>query len=83
MSIHIISEQPKHSDDQARRAAKRVGLQAVKSGRRAHGVNNQGGFMIRDPMRNVIVAGEKFNYTADDVVAFCAEYEAKGNGDAA
>jgi hypothetical protein len=67
-----------HSEDQARRAAKRVGLQALKGGRwRAHTVDNQGGFMIRDPMRNLIVAGEKFNFTADEVVEFCAEREGR------
>jgi hypothetical protein len=33
--------------------------------------------MIVDPMRNWIVAGEKFNCTADDVVEFCAEREGR------
>jgi hypothetical protein len=66
-----------HSEDQARRAAKRVGLKAIKGGRwRANSIDNQGGFMICDPMRNVAVAGARFDYTADDVVAFCAKYEA-------
>ena len=64
-----------YSDDQARRAAKRVGLQARKSRWRANSIDNLGGFQIIDPMQNWIVAAEKFNYTADDVVAFCAEYE--------
>jgi hypothetical protein len=41
----------------------------------AQTIDNRGGFQIRDPMRNLIVAAEKFNYTADDVVEFCAEYE--------
>jgi hypothetical protein len=40
-------------------------------------VDNRGGFMIRDPMRNVIVAGEKFDYRADDVIEFCAKYRAR------
>jgi hypothetical protein len=58
---------------------RRVGLQAIKGGRwRANTNDNRGGFMIRHPLRNVIVAGEKFDYTADDVVEFCAKY-----GDAA
>ena len=64
-----------HSEDQARRAAKQVGLQAWKSRWRKNTIDNRGGFQIRDPMRNLIVAAEKFNYTADDVVEFCAEYE--------
>ena len=58
-----------HSEDQARRAAKRVGLQAWKSRWRKNTIDNRGGFQIRDPMRNLIVAAEKFNYTGDDVAA--------------
>jgi hypothetical protein len=66
-----------HSDDQARRAAKRVGLKARKSRWRANSIDNRGGFQIIDPMRNRIVAAEKYNYTADDVVEFCAKYQAR------
>jgi hypothetical protein len=66
-----------HSDDQARRAAKRVGLKARKSRWRANSIDNRGGFQIIDPMRNWIVAAEKYNYTADDVVEFCAKYQAR------
>jgi hypothetical protein len=62
-----------HSEGQARRAAKRVGLQAWKSRWRKNSVDNRGGFQIRDPMRNLIVTAEKFNFTADDVVEFCAK----------
>jgi hypothetical protein len=64
-----------NSESQARRAAKRVGLVAHKSRWRANTIDNLGGFQIIDPMRNWIVAAEKFNFTADDVVAFCAERE--------
>ena len=64
----------KYSESQARRAAKRVGLQARKSRWRANSIDNRGGFQIMDPMRNWIVAAEKFNFTADDVVGFCADY---------
>jgi hypothetical protein len=64
-----------HSESQARRAAKRVGLQARKSRRRINTSDNRGGFQILDPQRNWIVAGEKLNLSADDVVEFCAEYE--------
>jgi hypothetical protein len=63
-----------HSEDQARRAAKRVGLKATKSRWRANSIDNLGWFQIIDPMRNWIVAAEKFNFTADDVIAFCADY---------
>jgi hypothetical protein len=60
---------------QARRTAKRVGLQARKTRWRANSIDNLGGFQIIDPMRNWIVAAEKFNFTAADVIAFCADYE--------
>jgi hypothetical protein len=64
------------SEAQARRAAKRVGLQARKGGRwRANSIDNLGGFQIIDPIGNYVVAGQRFNYSADDVVEFCAEYE--------
>jgi hypothetical protein len=57
----------------ARRAAKRVGLQARKGGRwRANTIDNRGGFMITD-QRNVIIAGERFDLTAKDVVEFCEQ----------
>jgi hypothetical protein len=61
-----------YSEDQARRAAKRVGLKARKSRWRAGSVDNFGGFMIVDPIRNWIVAGARFDFTADDVVEFCS-----------
>ena len=70
----MSSVPPEHSEDQARRAAKRVGLKARKSRWRAGSIDNFGNFMIIDPMRNWIVAGTRFDFTADDVVAFCAEY---------
>jgi hypothetical protein len=59
------------SESSARRAAKRVGLLARKSQWRKNSVDNRGGFMILDPWRNVIVAGEKFDLSADDVVEYC------------
>jgi hypothetical protein len=64
------------SDSAARRAAKRTGLQARKSRWRINTVDNRGGFQILDPMRNLIMAGEKFDLTADDVIAFCASERA-------
>jgi hypothetical protein len=61
-----------HSDSQARRAAKRVGLAARKS-RRQHSPDNNGEYMLIDPLRNRVVAGEKFELTANDIVAYCTE----------
>jgi hypothetical protein len=71
-------EMQEHSEAQARRAAKRVGLIAKKGGRWRRGsIDNFGDFMLVDPYRNFVVAGPRFNMTADEVVEFCAEYEAR------
>ena len=59
------------SDSAARRAVKRAGLQGRKTRWRINTVDNRGGFQILDPMRNLIMAGAKFDLTADDVIAFC------------
>ena len=72
---HLAAQE--HSEGQARRAAKRVGLQARKSRWRAGSVDNFGEFMIIDPNHNWVIAGARFDYTADDVVEFCAKYDDK------
>jgi len=60
------------SDSQARRAAKRIGLRAHKSRWRRDSVDNYGHYMLIDPWLNVVIAGERFNLTADDVVDWCS-----------
>ena len=62
-----------HSEGQARRAAKRVALQARKSRWRKGSIDNFGEFMLIEPRGNYVVAGSRF--TADDMVAFCTERE--------
>ena len=52
----------------ARRAAKRVGLVAMKTRRRAGTLYNQGGFALFDPQFNFITFGEKFNLSPEDVI---------------
>jgi hypothetical protein len=59
------------SESAARRAARKVGLVAKKSRWRRDSMDNHGGFMLIEPNRNAIVAGEKFDLSADDVVRFC------------
>ncbi len=60
------------NQQRARRAAKRVGLKAVKAGRwRAGTPDNFGGFMLIDPDRNLCVGGERFDMTAEEVIARC------------
>jgi hypothetical protein len=61
----------RRKEDQARRAAKRVGLKACKSRSLVGSINNRGGFRVVDPQRNYIVAGERHDFTAEDVIAFC------------
>lgn len=55
----------------ARRAAKRIGLRALKSRRTIGGGWNDGGFMIIDPYRNAVMAGERFDLTPEDVIEYC------------
>ena len=57
----------------ARRAAKRLGYKARKSREHSLHMNNLGGFRIVDPNRNCVVAGEKFNMSAEEVIAWCEE----------
>jgi hypothetical protein len=61
----------KSLDNKARRYANRLGL-CAKKWRGSLGTSlNQGGFMLLEPIGNRVVAGERFDLTADDVIAFC------------
>lgn len=59
----------------ARRAAKRIGLIAHKSRWRRDSADNRGGFMITEPERNLILAGYRFDFPAEEVSAICNERE--------
>ena len=59
------------AESRARRAAKRIGLVARKSRWRADSADNFGGFMLIDPYRNIIMDGEKFDLSAQDVIEYC------------
>lgn len=61
----------KRMDQRARRAAERVGLKAIKSRSGRGSVDNYGGYMIIDPARNWVVAGHRFEFSADEAIAFC------------
>lgn len=62
-----------HADDgKARRAAARIGLQARKSRWRHSTIDNLGGYQLIDPDSNCIVAGERFDLSATDVVEYCS-----------
>lgn len=58
-------------DARARRAAKRVGLYAKKSRARVGTADNFGGFMLVDGFTNTGVIGERFDLSAEDVIAYC------------
>ncbi len=55
----------------ARRAAKRVGLQARKSRARTISIGNHGEFMLVDPTSNSVVGGERFDMSAQEVIDWC------------
>ena len=58
--------------DRVRRAAKRIGLVAKRS--RAHfSIDNHGGYMLVDPYRHAVVAGSRYDLTAEEVIAYCAD----------
>jgi hypothetical protein len=77
---NAIDLNDKALEARARRAARRVGLIARKTRwLRIGGASNTRtiitAFMLIDPARNnTIVAGEKLDMTADDVITFCANY---------
>ena len=58
-------------DRRARRAAKQVGLLARKTrwGRGSSG--NRGDFQLLNSLTNSIVVGERFQLTAEEVIAAC------------
>jgi uncharacterized ParB-like nuclease family protein len=55
---------------QARRAAKKVGLRAIKS-RRQVSLDNFGEFCLVDENTNFVIEGVRFNLTADEVIEYC------------
>ena len=59
-------------DSRARRAAKRVGLNATKTRWRRETIDNKGGFQVVDPYRNRVIAGDRYDMTAENVIAYCS-----------
>ena len=56
----------------ARRAAKSVGLVAVKS-RGGYHSDNQGGFQLVDPYFNEVVEGLRFDLSPEEVIERCRD----------
>jgi hypothetical protein len=66
----VSVENEKALEGRARRAAQKVGLRAMKS-RARYTLNNRGGFMICDPYRNWVVAGDNYSLTPQAVIEYC------------
>jgi len=60
------------SESTVRAQARRQGYRITKS-RRPEGLKNQGGYMIVDRNRNMVVAGGRFECTLEDVAEFLRE----------
>jgi hypothetical protein len=69
----------KVAESTARRAAKRVGLLVRKSRRRRGSADNCGGFMSLNPYRNTIIAGVRFDLSAEHVVRYCEEVASRAS----
>ena len=67
----IYSTSKSAVDARARRAARRCGLSARKSRWRLGTVDNRCGYQLLNN-RNGIVGGERFDMSADDVLAYCS-----------
>jgi hypothetical protein len=72
MNDNNISEAALES--RARRAARRLGFSARKSTLHRDSVDNYGEFMIVDE-HNCIVAGQRYDMTAEQVIAWCSDDE--------
>ncbi len=59
-------------EQRARRMAKSVGLVAIKSRKGIGSVENLGGFRIIHAILGTIEAGERFELTAEEVIAYCS-----------
>ena len=61
------------TDSRARRAARRAGLVARKSRWRWGSLDNHGEYMLVDPMTNFVVAGSRYDMTAEEVLDYCKD----------
>jgi hypothetical protein len=60
-------------DSRAKSAAAKAGFKAIKSHCRKGSMDNYGHFMLIDPTSNYVVAGARFELSADDVIAYCVK----------
>ena len=69
----MMSHGERAVDARARRAAKKVGLLARKSRRRAGSAENFGQFMLVDADSKRAVAGFRYDMTAEQVIEYCTK----------
>lgn len=72
----MMSNQQKRAvkalEQRARRKARSAGFVAIKSRNGVGSVDNLGGFRVTDAILGTIEAGERFDLTAEEVIAYCA-----------
>lgn len=68
-----LSPTPNAIDKRARAAAMRSGLVAQKSRWRANSCDNYGGYMLIEPSQNRAVDGVRYDLSAEEVIARCAD----------
>jgi hypothetical protein len=61
------------AEAKVRRAAARLNLEVRKSRARLGGIDNLGGFMIVNPSNNSLVAGARYEFSAQDVALWLAD----------
>jgi hypothetical protein len=79
----LCHDKPERAGPTARRAAKRIGLVAQKSRRRAGTVDNWGGYQLIDAHHNFVVDGSRFDLSAEEVIRICERDSWQQVGDAA
>ncbi|MBW1953846.1 MAG: hypothetical protein JRI66_12335 [Deltaproteobacteria bacterium] len=62
-------------ENRLRKKLARLGYALRKDRARIRTWDHQGGYMIVDPYRNMVVAGDRFDWNLDDVAAFIEEVE--------
>jgi len=72
-----MDTEDKVRENRYRRWAKRLGLYIKKDRAKRWSLDRQGGYMILELYRNLILAGERFNLSLDEVDEFLEEYERK------
>jgi hypothetical protein len=71
MNLSELRESDPSIEARARRAARRIGLVARKSRWRKNSIDNFSDFMLIEPTSNAVMAGSRFELTANEVIEYC------------